>query len=216
MFIGRFSKSGIVPDVVTDQTSAHDVLFGYIPQGLSIEEANGTQKSKPNRIRKTCDGFDGEDTSKQCSNFKSAAQSFSITVTICASAPKTTASKTPSIIPASYPPTFARCSAKAKDLSAGSRCRATKEDIYKTDKAMMNLFPVNDHLIKWLTMAQKEVEFQGLARENLLARLRRTRQSRTQIKRNGRVAASLKHQLSSAEIISTAAASPRPTAKPKR
>ena len=47
-------------------------------------------------------------------------------------------------------------------VSLGRSCRASSEDIYKTDEAIMNLFPDNDHLARWLTMAQEKVEFQGL------------------------------------------------------
>ncbi len=52
-------ERNILPDVVTDQTSAHDVLFGYIPRGISIEQANELRKSNQTDIRKTCDGFNG-------------------------------------------------------------------------------------------------------------------------------------------------------------
>ena len=90
------------------------------------------------------------------------ARSSSITATISDSVQKTTASRTLSTIPDSFPPTFARSSAKAKGPFRWVALSGDKEDIYRTDEAIMNLFPEDDHLAKWLTMAQEKVEFQGL------------------------------------------------------
>ena len=78
-------ERGIIPDVVTDQTSAHDVLYGYIPVGFTVEEAAEFRKSNPGRIRTACDGFDGEARRGDARISKSAARSFSITATTSAS-----------------------------------------------------------------------------------------------------------------------------------
>ena len=94
--------------------------------------------------------------------FKRGARSFSITATICGSAPSTTASKNafdyPGFVPAYIRPLFC----EGKGPFRWVALSGDKEDIYKTDEAIMNLFPENDHLARWLTMAQEQVEFQGL------------------------------------------------------
>ena len=59
------------------------------------------------------------------------------------------------------------------------------EDIYRTDEAVMELFPEDEHLQRWLKMAREKVPFQGLPLAHLLAGLRRTRQGRAEIQRNG-------------------------------
>ena len=64
--------------------------------------------------------------------------------------------------PASCPNTFARFSVKAKGRFAGSRCRATRRDIQKTDDLALELFPDDDTLNRWLRLARDRVQFQGL------------------------------------------------------
>ena len=120
-------ERGIIPDVVTDQTSAHDVLYGYIPVGLDRSKRRPNfAKSDPDRIRTAVRWTRCRGTSRRCSNFRSAARSSSITATICGRGQKTTASQTLSTIPDLFRRTSGRYFAKAKARFAGSLCRATK------------------------------------------------------------------------------------------
>ncbi len=154
-------ERGIVPDVVTDQTSAHDVLYGYIPVGLNIEQANELRKT--NRIeyeqramdsmakhveamlefqRRGSIVFDYGNNLRQRAKDNGVANAFDY----------------PGFVPAYIRPLF--CVGKGPFRWVA--LSGDKEDIYRTDEAIMNLFPDDDHLARWLTMAQEQVEFQGL------------------------------------------------------
>jgi urocanate hydratase len=151
----------ILPDVVTDQTSAHDVLYGYIPAGLNIEQANELRKSnQPEYEKRAMDSmsrhveamlefqkrgsvvFDYGNNLRQRAKDNGVANAFDY----------------PGFVPAYIRPLFC----EGKGPFRWVALSGDKEDIYKTDEAIMNLFPDDDHLTKWLTMAQEQVEFQGL------------------------------------------------------
>jgi urocanate hydratase len=154
-------ERGVVPDVVTDQTSAHDVLYGYIPIGLDIEEAKRLRESDQAEYeRRAMDSmsrhveamlefqkrgsvvFDYGNNLRQRAKDNGVANAFDY----------------PGFVPAYIRPLFC----EGKGPFRWVALSGDKEDIYKTDEAIMNLFPENDHLSRWLTMAQEQVEFQGL------------------------------------------------------
>ena len=154
-------ERGIVPDVVTDQTSAHDVLYGYIPVGLDIEQAKQLRESDPAEYeqramssmarhveamlefqRRGSVVFDYGNNLRQRAKDHGIANAFDY----------------PGFVPAYIRPLFC----EGKGPFRWVALSGSKEDIYKTDDAIMNLFPENDHLARWLTMAQEQVEFQGL------------------------------------------------------
>ncbi len=154
-------ERGIFPDVVTDQTSAHDVLFGYIPQGLSIEEANELRKENQTEYEKRAMDSMAKHVEAMLEYQKRGAIVFDYGNNLRQRAKDNgveNAFDYPGFVPAYIRPLFC----EGKGPFRWVALSGDKEDIYKTDEAMMNLFPENDHLIKWLTMAQKEVEFQGL------------------------------------------------------
>ena len=154
-------ERGITPDVVTDQTSAHDVLYGYIPENLSIEQANELRKSDQvgyERLamdsmarhveamlefqRRGAVVFDYGNNLRQRAKDNGVADAFDY----------------PGFVPAYIRPLFC----EGKGPFRWVALSGDREDIYKTDEAIMNLFPDNDHLTKWLTLAGESVEFQGL------------------------------------------------------
>ncbi len=154
-------EKGIVPDAVTDQTSAHDVLYGYIPAGLSIDEAAELRKSDQAAYEKRAMDsmarhveamlefqrrgsvvFDYGNNLRQRALDNGVADAFDY----------------PGFVPAYIRPLFCEGKGPFRWVALSGE----KEDIYRTDEAIMNLFPENDHLARWLTMAQSEVEFQGL------------------------------------------------------
>lgn len=154
-------KKGIVPDVVTDQTSAHDVLYGYIPAGFSIEDANKLREADQDEYtRRVLDSiashveamlefqkrgavvFDYGNNIRQRAFDNGVKDAFSY----------------PGFVPAYIRPLFCRGKGPFRWVALSG----DKEDIYKTDQAIMNLFPEDDHLARWLAMAQEKVEFQGL------------------------------------------------------
>jgi urocanate hydratase len=154
-------EKGIVPDVVTDQTSAHDVLYGYIPMGMSVSEAGEFRKTKQTEYEKRAMDsmarhveamlefqnrgsvvFDYGNNLRQRAKDNGVGNAFDY----------------PGFVPAYIRPLFC----EGKGPFRWVALSGDKEDIYKTDEAIMNLFPENDHLARWLTMAQEQVEFQGL------------------------------------------------------
>lgn len=152
---------GVIPDVVTDQTSAHDVLYGYIPAGLSIEAANKLRKSDQQEYEKRA--MDSMATHVEAmlefkrrgsivfdygNNLRQRALDNGVL----------NAFDYPGFVPAYIRPLFCEGKGPFRWVALSGE----KEDIYKTDEAIMNLFPEDDHLARWLVMAQEQVEFQGL------------------------------------------------------
>ena len=154
-------KMGIVPDVVTDQTSAHDVLYGYIPSGFDVKSAAELRETNPAEYEKEAMDsmarhvgamlefkhfgsvvFDYGNNLRQRAYDHGVKEAFDY----------------PGFVPAYIRPLFC----EGKGPFRWVALSGDKEDIYKTDEAIMNLFPDNDHLARWLTMAQEQVEFQGL------------------------------------------------------
>ena len=154
-------ERGVLPDVVTDQTSAHDVLMGYIPQGYSVNKAADFRKHDQQAYeRAAMDSmakhveamlefqrrgsvvFDYGNNLRQRAFDNGVADAFAY----------------PGFVPAYIRPLFCEGKGPFRWVALSGE----KEDIFKTDEAIMNLFPDNDHLSRWLTMAQENVEFQGL------------------------------------------------------
>ncbi len=154
-------KRGIIPDVVTDQTSAHDVLYGYIPVGYTVEQAAEFRKVGPKQYEKAAmDSMSqhvmamlefqrrGSIVFDYGNNLRQRAYDNGIL----------DAFDYPGFVPAYIRPLFCEGKGPFRWVALSGE----KEDIYKTDEAIMDLFPENDHLTRWLTMAQEQVEFQGL------------------------------------------------------
>lgn len=154
-------EKNIIPDVVTDQTSAHDVLYGYIPEGLSVEQATELRKTNQAAYeqramdsmarhveamlefgRRGAIVFDYGNNLRQRAKDNGVERAFDY----------------PGFVPAYIRPLFCVGKGPFRWVALSGE----KDDIYKTDEAIMNLFPDDDHLTRWLTMAQSEVEFQGL------------------------------------------------------
>lgn len=154
-------ERGIKPDVVTDQTSAHDVLMGYIPMGYSVEEAAEFRKQdQPAYEQAAMDSMarhveamlefqrQGSIVFDYGNNLRQRAKDNGVE----------NAFDYPGFVPAYIRPLFCEGKGPFRWVALSGE----KEDIYKTDEAIMNLFPEDDHLARWLTMAQEQVEFQGL------------------------------------------------------
>ena len=154
-------ERGIIPDVVTDQTSAHDVLYGYIPENMSVEEAKILRESDQTEYEKRAMDSMAKHVRAMLEYQKRGAIVFDYGNNLRQRAKDNgveNAFDYPGFVPAYIRPLFCEGKGPFRWVALSGE----KSDIHKTDEAMMNLFPDNDHLIKWLTMAQKEVEFQGL------------------------------------------------------
>ncbi len=154
-------KRGIVPDVVTDQTSAHDMLNGYVPMGMSFEESLVLRKSNPEKYislsRKTC----VKHVEAMLEFQKLGAIVFDYGNNIRGEAKEnglTNAFNIPGFVPEFIRPLF--CDGKGPFRWAA--LSGDPNDIYVTDQAIRETFPENKLLLNWIDMAQKKVHFQGL------------------------------------------------------
>jgi urocanate hydratase len=152
---------GIIPDIVTDQTSAHDVLNGYVPAEMTLEEALRLRKDNPARYMdlsrrtivkhvKAMLGFQqkGSIVFDYGNNIRGEAKENGLK----------NAFDIPGFVPEFIRPLF--CDGMGPFRWAA--LSGDPNDIYETDKAVMETFPEKKSLINWIKMAQKKVHFQGL------------------------------------------------------
>ncbi|MCE7963429.1 MAG: urocanate hydratase [Acidobacteria bacterium ACB1] len=161
-------ERGIHPDVVTDQTSAHDVLMGYIPVGYSVEAAAEFRASDQAAYEKAAMDSMSRHVEAMLEFQKRGSVVFDYGNNLRQRAFDNgveDAFAYPGFVPAYIRPLFCEGKGPFRWVALSGQ----KEDIYKTDEAIMNLFPDNDHLSRWLTMAQENVEFQGLPARKMVA-----------------------------------------------
>lgn len=155
-------ERGIVPDVLTDQTSAHDLRVGYIPSGYSLEESKNLRIAKPEDYQKVvldsmvrhveamlalqkmgAITFDyGNNIRGQVADHRGMKQAFEI----------------PGFVPAFIRPLFCRGSGPFRWVALSG----DPADIAVTDKAVLETFPKNEALARWIRKASEKVHFQGL------------------------------------------------------
>lgn len=152
---------GIVPDVVTDQTSAHDVMYGYIPAGMTLEEASELRESDPEAYKERAMASMAKHVEAMLEWQKKGAVVFDYGNNLRQRAfdyGVKNAFDYPGFVPAYIRPLFC----EGKGPFRWVALSGDPEDIYKTDKAILELFPEDEHLGRWIRMAQEQVEFQGL------------------------------------------------------
>jgi urocanate hydratase len=153
-------QMGVVPDVVTDQTSAHDTL-SYVPNGMTLEAALDLRQRDPDTYQRLakrtmavhCQAmldfqargaivFDYGNNLRQQAYNEGVSNAFDY----------------PGFVPAYIRPLF--CEGKGPFRWAA--LSGDPEDLYRTDRAILELFPEDEHLTRWIKMAQRDIEFQGL------------------------------------------------------
>ena len=157
----RLVERKIIPDTLTDQTSAHDPLIGYIPHTLTNEQANILRQQNPQQyIERSYDSMKlhvelmlqlqkmGAITFDYGNNLRARAQEAGLK----------NAFDFPGFVPAYIRPLF--CEGKGPFRWAA--LSGDPEDIRVTDDVMMELFPKNDSMQRWIKMAQERIAFQGL------------------------------------------------------
>src|SRR5512140_2603798 len=157
---GELAARGVIPDVVTDQTSAHEALM-YVPSGLTVQQANELRKSDPEKYkpmamasmakhvqamldfqRKGAEVFDyGNNLRQQAFNY-GVTDAFEFT----------------GFVPAYIRPLFCEGKGRFRWVAPSG----DPEDIYRTDQAVAALFPADEGLQRWLKLARDKVPFQGL------------------------------------------------------
>jgi len=151
---------GVVPDVVTDQTPAHDVLM-YIPTKMSLKDAEALRHTDPNEYyRRSMASMAqqveamlefkhrGAEVFDYGNNLRQRAYDYGVK----------DAFEFPGFVPAYIRPLFC----EGKGPFRWVALSGDPEDIYQTDEAIMELFPEDEHLHRWLRMAREKVPFQGL------------------------------------------------------
>ncbi|PJW14726.1 urocanate hydratase [Geobacillus sp. Manikaran-105] len=157
----RLVEMGFVPDVLTDQTSAHDPLNGYIPAGLTLDEAAELRARDPKQYiarakqsiaahvramlamqKQGAVTFDYGNNIRQVAKDEGVDDAFSF----------------PGFVPAYIRPLFC----EGKGPFRWVAISGDPEDIYKTDEVILREFRDNERLCHWIRMAQKRIQFQGL------------------------------------------------------
>ena len=159
--IPELAKRGVVPDVLTDQTSAHDPIGGYVPNKMTLEQAIALQKTDPQEYRKRSIAAMGEHVQGMLELRKLGAVTFDYgnnIRTFAHQAGVKNAYDFPGFVPAYIRPLF--CEGKGPFRWAA--LSGEPSDIARTDRLVLEMFPQNEHLKRWITMAQKKVKFQGL------------------------------------------------------
>ena len=151
---------GVVPDVVTDQTPAHDVL-SYIPVGLSVEQAESLRKTDPEEYARRSMQSMARHVEAMLEFQRSGAEVFDYGNNLrqrAFDAGVKEAFNFPGFVPAYIRPLFC----EGKGPFRWVALSGDPQDIYATDEAVMELFPHDEHLHRWLRMAREKVPFQGL------------------------------------------------------
>lgn len=154
-------KRGEIPDLVTDQTSAHDPLNGYIPAGFTVTEAESLRKSGPDEYLRRARKSIVDHVRAMIDLQKAGAVTFDYGNNIRQEAFNEgleDAFSFPGFVPAFIRPQFC----EGKGPFRWVALSGDPEDIYKTDEVILREFADNEHLCKWIKMAQEKVSFQGL------------------------------------------------------
>jgi urocanate hydratase len=147
-------------DIVTDQTSAHDPMY-YIPEGIELDQAREYAESNPEDFTKRAQASMAKHVEAMVGFMEMGAEVFDYGNSIRDEARQggySNAFKFPGFIPAYIRPLFC----EGKGPFRWVALSGDPKDIYRTDQAVLELFPENKHLRRWINLAQERVAFQGL------------------------------------------------------
>lgn len=153
-------KRDVPVDIVTDQTSAHDPL-AYLPLGVDLADSAALAEKDPIEYTMRAEEAMAKHVEAMVGYMNKGAEVFDYGNSIRDEARKggyKDSFKFPGFIPAYIRPLFC----EGKGPFRWVALSGDKKDIYRTDKAILDLFPENEHLRRWITMAQERVQFQGL------------------------------------------------------
>ena len=159
--VPKLAKLSIVPDMITDQTSAHDELDGYIPNGRSYQEAIELRKTDPKKYIKESFRSMAEHCQGILDLKAQGAIAFDYGNNLRGQAKKAgvkNAFDFPGFVPAYIRDLFC----EGKGPFRWVALSGDKEDIYKTDEKVLELFPEDKTLSRWIKLAKEQVQFQGL------------------------------------------------------
>jgi len=158
----RLIDLNITPDTLTDQTSAHDPLIGYFPENMTVEQANALRESNPEEYLDRSLDTIARHVKQMLELQKRGAITFDYGNNLRGQAKDKrgveNAFDFPGFIPAYIRPLF--CEGKGPFRWAA--LSGDPNDIYETDKVILELFPKDESLARWIKMAQEKIAFQGL------------------------------------------------------
>jgi urocanate hydratase len=152
---------GVTPDVLTDQTSAHDMLNGYVPAGITLAKALELRKKRPDEYVKRAT----QSVVKHVTAMLEMQQRGAVTFdygnnirTVALDAGLGNAFDIPGFVPEYLRPLFC----EGKGPFRWVALSGDPKDIKRTDELVLELFPADEHLRRWISLAQKKIKFQGL------------------------------------------------------
>jgi len=159
--IPALAEKGVVPDLLTDQTSAHDPLNGYVPAGMSLAEALKLRKASPKKYIELSRRSIARHVKGMLKLQKMGAITFDYGNNIRRIAHEEgveNAFDFPGFVPAYIRDLFCEGQGPFRWCALSG----DPEDIFTTDRALIELFPDKPHLKRWLEMAKEKIAFQGL------------------------------------------------------
>src|SRR5579884_2814015 len=159
--IPELAERGVVPDILTDQTSAHDPLNGYIPQGLTVEKAAELRQRDPAAYQERSLDSIARHVEGMLRLQKMGAITFDYGNNIRTFEFQNGVKKAydfPGFVPAYIRPLFCEGRGPFRWVALSG----DPEDVYRTDKLVLELFPEDASLRRWIELAQKRIHFQGL------------------------------------------------------
>lgn len=159
--LARMLERAITPDLLTDQTSAHDPLNGYLPEGLTNEQGKELRENNPTEYVKLSYASMAKHVMQMLEMQKRGAVTFDYGNNLRGRALEhgvKNAFDFPGFVPAYIRPLFC----EGKGPFRWVALSGDPEDIYATDRAILELFPDDKPLARWIKMAQERIEFQGL------------------------------------------------------
>ena len=157
----RLIERNVVPDLLTDQTSAHDPLSGYVPRGMNLAEACSLRRADPERYVALSRATMADHVRAMLMLHERGAHTFDYGNNLRAEAEEggvENAFAFPGFVPAYIRPLFC----EGKGPFRWVALSGDPEDIYKTDQVIAELFPEDRALARWLKMARERVHFQGV------------------------------------------------------
>jgi urocanate hydratase len=154
-------RRGVTPDVLTDQTSAHDTLNGYVPNGMGLEEAAALRAADPAAYVKRAVAAIADHVRAMLELAKRGAVTFDYgnnIRTVAFDAGVRDAFDFPGFVPEYVRPLFC----EGKGPFRWVALSGDPADIHRTDELVLELFPEDEHLKRWISLAREKIAFQGL------------------------------------------------------
>ncbi len=159
--IPELARRGVVPDLLTDQTSAHDPLHGYYPRGVAVEKAEELRRSGPDEYRRRALDSIAEHVRGMLDLQKLGSIAFDYGNNIRTFAFQqgvADAYSIPGFVPEYIRPLFCEGRGPFRWVALSGEAA----DIHRTDRLVLELFPHDEILSRWIRLAEKRVRFQGL------------------------------------------------------